>query len=519
MERFYAIVGATLLGFGLLALFADAALPVRALHLVGGSLLLGWAGVRSFGRLTDVLGSSPARFGANSLAQAGLVLVICGLLAYVSVRHPVHWDWTEAKEHTLAQGSLDTIAAIPADGQLEMYAFFTARDAESQAKTLLDQYVYAGDKANRKVSVRWISPNEHPDLAQRFQVGSGEGLVVVCAGPCDTAKGTVKVAEVTEQAVTRAVRQVLSSKKKIYFLQGHGEADPADRKGGGAAGVKSGLEDENATVDTLLLTGAKDVPADADAVVIAGPDHAFSDGELAILDAYLKRGGSLFVMIDPAVDTNLEGQLKAWGVEAGPEVVVEQQLQLFAGPSIGVQLVIQKYGTHPITEKLNAQTPTMFRLARPLRRAEGTDPNVNLTELALTSPESWAESDVKDLLASKPVSLDPTKDRAGPLAVAVAREFPPAEGGKRGGRLVVVGDSDWARNRYVTQVYNADLFLNTTGWLTGSEAFATIDRKRPRAPKVNLTIDQFANFRFLALFALPELILLLGIVNWWRRRV
>ena len=197
-------------------------------------------------------------------------------------------------------------------------------------------------------------------------------------------------------------------------------------------------------------------------------------------------------------------------------MIVEQQLQLFAGPSIGVQPVVTKYGSHPITDKLNGQ-PTVFRLARPLRKVEGSDANV--TELALTSAQSWAESDVKDLLASKPVTMDPAKDRAGPLAIAIAREFPPSEPGKRGGRLVVVGDSDFMRNRYVTQYYNGDLFLNTTGWLTGNEEFATIERKRPRAATVNLTLEQFANFRFLALFALPEAILLLGVLNWWRRRV
>ncbi|HTO05581.1 MAG TPA: GldG family protein [Myxococcota bacterium] len=515
MDALYGVVGAVLLAFGLIGLFAAAAPAIVGLHLVLGGGLLALAGLRSFRRVAEAMGTSNARIGANSLVQALVALVICGLLGYLTVRHPVHWDWTEAKEHTLAQGSLDTIAAIPKDGQLDLYAFFP-RGAEGPAKTLLEQYQYAGQKADRKVTLNWFSPTEHPDLAQRFQVASTSGMVVVCSGPCDTAKGTVKVTDFTEQALTRAVRQVLSSKKKIYFLQGHGEADPEDRKGPGAAGVKGGLEDENATVESLVLTGAKDIPADADAVIVAGPDHALSDGELAILDAYLKRGGALLVALDPAVETHLEGQLKAWGIDAGPEVVVEQQLQLFAGPSIGVQIVVQKYGAHAITEKLNAQTPTMFRLARPVRRAEGSEANV--TELALTSPESWAESDVKDLLASKPVSLDPTKDRAGPLALAVAREFAPSDGAKRGGRLIVVGDSDWLRNRYVTEVFNADLFLNMTGWLTGSEQFATIDRKRPRAATVNLTLEQFANFRFLALFALPELILLLGVLNWWRRR-
>src|SRR5262249_14217630 len=167
---------------------------------------------------------------------------------------------------------------------------------------------------------------------------------------------------------------------------------------------------------------------------VAGPDKAFSDREVELLDAYVKRGGSLFLMIDPEHETNLEGQLKTWGIEADPEVIVEQRVELFAGPSLGVEPVVTKYASHPITDKLNGQ-PTIFRLARPIRRTDPNDPNV--IELATTSPQSWGESDVKDLLASKPVALDPAKDRAGPLSLAVAREFPGA-GGKRGGRIVVI---------------------------------------------------------------------------------
>ncbi len=514
METLVAIVGAVILSFGLLGIFAAASQVVIAFHVVVGGALLIWAGVRGFRKVAEIMGTTTARGGANTLVQAAIVVVIGALLAFLSERHPVHWDWTEAKQHTLAEGTLDTLKAMPGDGLIEMYAFFT-RGGETQAKALLDKYVYAGDQVKRSVKVRYFDPNERPDLAQRFQISNKEGVVIVCSGPCDTAKGTVRAVDMTEQSLTRAVRQAISSKKKIYFLKGHGEADPNDQKGAGAAGVKNGLEDENATVAELLLANEKEVPADADAVIVAGPDHALSDRELELLDGYLKRGGSLFVMIDPSTDTNLEGQLKAWGIEAGPEVIVEQQLQLFAGPSLGVQPVVTKYASHPITEKLNGQ-PTLFRLARPVRRVEGSDANV--TELALTSPQSWAESDVKGLLASKPVSLDPTKDRAGPLAIAVAREFQPAQGAKRGGRLVVVGDSDWMRNRYVTQYYNGDLFLNVVSWLTGTEEFATIDRKRPRVATVNLTLEQFANFRFLALFALPEAILLLGVVNWWRRK-
>ena len=134
-------------------------------------------------------------------------------------------------------------------------------------------------------------------LAWKFQIASKEGMVVVCNGPCETAKGTVKAVDVSEQSLTRAIRQAVSSKKKVYFVQGHGEVDPDESKGSGGSGVKGGLEDENATVAKLVLASEEDVPVDADALIIAGPTSV-PTASSTLLDAYLKRGGS-FLMVDP----------------------------------------------------------------------------------------------------------------------------------------------------------------------------------------------------------------------------
>jgi len=510
METLLAILGTILTVFGLFGLFAAASWPIVFVHLVLGLGMLVYAGLRSAGRLGDLTGSSTARGGANVLVQTAIVLAICGALAWLSMRHPVHWDWTEAQTHSLTQGTVDVLSAIPKDGVVEVYAFYT-RGAERPAKQELEKYEYVSPR----VKVHYFDPNERPDLAHKFEISNKEGVVVVCDGPCETAKGTVKAVDVSEESLTRAIRQAVSAKKKIYFLKGHGEASPTDEKGPGASAVKGGLDDENVTVAELMLANEAAVPDDADAVIVAGPDHALQDRELELLDQYIQRGGSLLVAADPTMNTNLEGQLAKWGVELGNEIVVEQQLQLFAGPQLGVQPVVQTYGAHPITDKL-AGNPTLFRLARPVRKVPGSD--VTLTELALTSPKSWGETDVAALLASQPVTLDPAKDKPGPLAIAVAREWTPPAGKKRGARLVVVGDSDFMRNRYVTQFYNGDFFLNIASWLTGSEEFATIDRKRPRVASAKMTLEQFADFRFMALFALPEAILLLGVVNWWRRR-
>ncbi len=114
----------------------------------------------------------------------------------------------------------------------------------------------------------------------------------------------------------------------------------------------------------------------------------------------------------------------------------------------------------------------------------------------------------------------------GPISIAAARTFPvedPGEGAPdtlktREGRLVVIGDGDFVTNRHNAKAFNADFFVNVVNWLTGEEAFITIERPSPRAALAQMTREEFATFQYLAIFVLPEAILLLGIVNWWQRR-
>ena len=96
------------------------------------------------------------------------------------------------------------------------------------------------------------------------------------------------------------------------------------------------------------------------------------------------------------------------------------------------------------------------------------------------------------------VGLDPEgEDRPGPVALAVAREFeaPDDPNDAGAGRLVVVGDADFARNRHIAEVFNVDLFLNMANWLVGEEEFITIERKRPRASRVVMTHEPLSGLR------------------------
>jgi ABC-type uncharacterized transport system involved in gliding motility auxiliary subunit len=513
MGVLFAVFGLVFALFAIVALFVGAHLGWIYGHVLLAAGCFAYALATSFGALRElVVGDAArrsARYGGNAAVQVIALAVILGVVAYLSKQHPLNWDWTEAKLHSLSDASRDVLAQIPAERPVEILAFFLP-GTEADARDALDLYTYASER----VKVRVVDPNAHPQLATRFQVTTN-GVLVVCGGPCDSAAGSARVTEASEQELTKAIRSVLSGKKKVYYLTGHGEADPGSTENTGASSAKSALEGENLEVATLVLANQEDVPGDAAAVIVAGPDRTLYARELDALDRYLRGGGTVLVMADPIVESGLEETVRKWGIALGRDLIVDQQIQLFAGPQVGIEPVVLRYGAHPVTEKMRGAITT-FYLARSL---EIVDPNAGVVELASTGEASWAEQSIDKFVDESVVGVD-DGDRRGPLAIAAARTFEPADGasGKRGGRLVVVGDSDFARNRYIGSGANVDLFLNAANWLVGEEHFITIERKLPRASTVNLTNEQFYDFRYLSLFVLPEALLLFGILVWWRRR-
>lgn len=517
----YAILGLVMLGFALLSLLAGDPWLILG-HAVPGLALLIYAATTSLPQMRDRLGSQAGQrnlwFGSNALGQGLALFAILAVVGFVAKKYPMHWDWTESGIHSLSQGSKQVLEQIPADQKVEVYAFFSDAD---EARAMLDPYTYA----SKRLEYRVLDANKEPLLAQKLEVGA-DRVLVVCAGPCEKATATVKTTELTEEKITGAVRSVVSKKRKIYFLVGHDESEPGSQEDNGLSGVGSALGSENIEYTTVLLAQAEKVPEDADAIVIAAPSNTIYDRELDMLDAYLKKGGSVLVMADALRGTKLPEQLKRWSIELGSDLIVDRQLQLFGPPSMSLDPVVADYGTHPITKDMRRRL-TLFRLARSVAPAPGAGAEV--TVLASTGPDSFAVSD-KGISMGDQITIDPRKDRKGPIPLAVARTFavdapalpeghaPVSTPKPREGRLIVVGDADFAQNRYVSEGANADLFLNMVTWLVGQENFITVDRKLPRASRVRMTEANMKLFSYLGLFLVPEGLLMLGVWNWWRRR-
>ena len=172
---------------------------------------------------------------------------------------------------------------------------------------------------------------------------------------------------------------------------------------------------------------------------------------------------------------------------------------------------------------------TAFPLARSVTAVSGGVNGHTAQAFVETGPNSWAETDIKGLLASGQAGLDEGKgDRKGPIAigaVATAAVTAPteskpgnADAPKPETRVAVMGDSDFAANNALGIPGNRDLFLNIIGWLSQQENLISIRPKEPDDRRITLTATQQTNIAWISIVIVPGAIFGTGVYAWWRRR-
>jgi ABC-type uncharacterized transport system involved in gliding motility auxiliary subunit len=495
-----------------MALTGAAPLGWSILHGIVGVVLLGVAALINLDGLRERMTSGEARraskYGSSSLISTLLVLVILCMGAFLANRYSKRFDWSEQDVHSLSDQTVKVLSAL--DQDLEVLALFSRMEWEP-VRGQLDRYAYASERFK---IVEIADPNEKPDLLERYEIAReqlGEGIVHLTYGG-----ESINVEQPTEETLTNAiVKLTRRGAKTIYFLEGHGE-NPIDGASGAAEGgyqqAAEALRNENYQIEKLLLAAKSDVPDDADVVVIAGATRLMLDEERDALDRYLKRGGAVLALIDPRVRTDLVAKLAEWGVELGDDIVVDRELAVFGRATTPFA---RHAPNHPITQDLREHTWFLeVRSVKPSAEAEG-----RLTEIVLTGRESWAERDLEQFDTEGRAEFD-GEDLLGPVPIAVAGTAILEGGGdaSQEARLAVFGDSDFASNQMLGGYQNRDLFVNTVNWLLGDVEAISVRPNRSRASAFQMSASQKRVVHILALFAIPEVLAVMGVYIWWTRR-
>jgi ABC-type uncharacterized transport system involved in gliding motility auxiliary subunit len=465
-----------------------------------------------------------ARYG--TLATVGVVVVLGILIAvnYIGARQNKRWDLTANKAFSLSDQTRNVLTKL--DAPLQITAF--AQEQEfPRYQDKLKEYEYI----SKQVKTEYIDPDKKPTLAKQNQVQQYGTIVFNYKGRSE------RVTSDTEQDITNGIIKVVTGQqKKVYFIQGHGERDTTSTERDGYNAIAGALGSENYTAEKLVLAQAGSVPADAAVVIVAGPKTDFFPPEIEALKKYLGNAGKLLLEIDPPEKpdgpqpVNLIALAHDWGMDVGNDIVVDASgMGRLIGTDASVP-VVATYPPHPITERFSYVTA--FPLARSVTPVMGGVNGHTAQPFAQTSPQSWAETDIKGMLATGKVSLDESKgDKKGPITIAAAASAssaaPAAPGGsnpldpeapKPETRVVVVGDSDFAANAGLGIQGNRDLFLNTIGWLSQQENLIAIRPKNPEDRRITLTATQQSNITLLSLLVIPACIFGTGIYAWSRRR-
>ncbi len=485
-------------------------------HLCAGAILIIVSLVFNLAGFRTALTQRSTQYSANAVVYTIIFLGILVLINVVANAHSWRKDLTESGIFSLSSQSKKVLDGLKED--VEVLAFFQEGKG-SKLEDLLKNYAYYSPK----VRYRIIDPVKHPEIAKEYDITQTDIIVAKCG------TRTTKINGTTEEDLTNAIIKVSKQEqKKIYFLTGHGERDIEDQNELGYEVVKKALENENYLIEKLLLLTRKDVPEDCSVLVVAGPTKPLEQGELDAIERYIKGGGEALFLLDPASAPGLDAFVEKWGVKVGNNVVVDQVFRLFYGPSLGVDPLVETYGSHDITREFKGQT--IFHMARSVEPATDLPKNVSAVSLVKTSDRSWAESDLDRFFKRSEVGQGPD-DLKGPVSIAVALSLDVEKKEAKStddasaeeetmpkAKVVVIGDSDFIDNRYITKVFNGDFFLNTMNWLAGEEAMISIRPKAPRGSRVAMTPQQTRDIFYLSVLILPEALLLLGLGIWWQRR-
>jgi ABC-type uncharacterized transport system involved in gliding motility auxiliary subunit len=351
-----------------------------------------------------------------------------------------------------------------------------------------------------RITYELVDLNRSPALAKRYGVDRYGAIVV------ESGSKRRDVSNANETLLMGALLTVTRDRDRIvYFITGHGERSPSDgdRKTGMSV-AKQTLEDEQFVVRSLPLMQTESIPIDATAVVMAGPRKDYLPGELAQVEAYLGRGGNLLVMLDPESPASFAAFTAGFGVIAPPQVAVDPERRLAGGEGVTI-MISDLLPSFLVSGTLEA--PPVFSYARPLDLVEPSSDSA--IRFLKTSASSYAASPAD-------VQTRPASTVTAPLVVGMA--LVPTE--DRRGRIIVLGDSDFATNGIIDYLGNKDLLVNSISWLARDETLlsARAQSKEVGREQFFVTETQGAWSFWLATVLQPALFFAAGALVFLRRR-
>jgi len=456
---------------------------------------------------TEWVRTRQTKYAAYATTYIIVIVAVLVVANFLANRYNKSLDATSNKRFTLSDQTKKVVGELKQDISIQ---YFDRPSGMQAGKDLLDRYA----NLSSKVHVQYVDLLKQPQLARAANV-SREGEAIIDIGP---KKEEAKTFD--EEGVTGAViRALKGGERTVCVVGGSGEHRLDDSTADGMSEFQTSVQKDNYKTKSINLLEKAEIPSDCTTLVVAGPTGDYIQSEVDAIKKYVENGGRALFLLDPPLKLGrkeisdnkaLADLLASWGVTPEKDLLLDENpVSQLVGLDATVPLVTS-YESHPIVSELSG-TATGFPISRSLDTKNGDKTTV--AKLFSTSANSFATTN----LSSPEIRIDPNKDKKGPFTLAAAATYNTGKPNNQG-RLIVVGSSRWISNSFLRFNGNRNLMLNMMNWLSSDEDLISIRPKEQEDRRINLTRAQFFTLRSVSQFLLPLIVVIGGVMVWWRRR-
>jgi hypothetical protein len=432
----------------------------------------------------------------NDLLFHLVMVILLVLLAWISGRYDIQWDWTRHGNNSLNPVSIEILQRI--SGRLSVTAYV---GETAKLRDRIQRFVARYQRHKPDIELTFIDPLRQPDEARRQGISLSGEIVLRYE------QREERIQKVDEEQFTNAiVRLGRENSHWIAGLTGHGERDLTGKANHDLGEFGKALKQQGYQIAGLDLATATTPPENTALLLIASPVRTLLPGEIEGISSYVSAGGNLLLLSDP--DNWILGDLmlQLFGIEQLPGTIVDANVKALGIDNPAVAMV-PEYSNHQATQDFKILT--LFPQSAALS-ATGQG-EWKTTPLLRTLERSWNETGP----LSGEIEQNPlVGEEAGPLTLGFALSRQQAE---KEQRIVVIGDGDFLANSYISNAGNLDLGLALCRWLVGDSQMVGIPA--PQASDRELRLSRFAigAIGIGSLFVLPLLLIAIGAVLAWRR--
>ncbi len=510
----------------------------------------------------------------------GLILVLFGLLAWLSTRY--HWqiDWTMDNRNSLSETTVQILEELRLPLTITAFAEKSGETREG-IKGLIERY----QRHKTNLELRFIDPLTSPSEVKEKGIKINGELIIEYQGRSEHLQ-TLSESELTA-VLQRLARQ---GNRLITFLQGHGEPSPTGFSDQDINHWANQLEKAGFMVEKLNFGENASLLHKTNVLVIPSPQTKLLPAEVTAILDYINNGGNLLWLLNPSAQLQgLELLAEKLKLTVHPGMILDPVGQLFGvnNPSV-VTISTEGYGEHSITVGFENY---LTLLPQAVGLQIEPDEKWELISLLKTHPQAWSEvgaiqegaveynegTDINgpldvgfalkrtlELTTASHVQSPKEETADQKLAAQESSEAKPsvkegkeaentmsetldehatedhekdheegneeehkhesnqgsAESSESGleQRIVIIGDSDFLANSLFQYAGHSELAMRILNWLSSEDSFIEIPPKMATDSKLQLSDNLVILLGLFFLFVLPISLISMGILVWLHRR-